>query len=47
MTDDLKAQFNAVRVEFLGDNRPSSTMIYVHALMDPPWLIEIDAIAAG
>ena len=47
MTDELKAAFNAIRVDFLGDHRPSSTMIYVPALMDPAWLIEIDAIAAG
>ncbi len=46
MTDELKAEFNAIRTEFLGGRRPSSTMIYVHALMDPRWLIEIDAIAA-
>lgn len=47
ITDTLRAEFNAIRIEFLGDNRPSSTMIYVHALMDPAWLIEIDAIAAA
>ncbi len=46
MTDELKAEFNAIRAEFLCGRRPSSTMIYVHALMDPSWLIEIDAIAA-
>nr|WP_321983980.1 RidA family protein [uncultured Lichenicoccus sp.] len=46
MTDLLKSAFNAVRVGFLGETRPASTMIVVHELMDPRWLIEIDAIAA-
>ncbi len=46
LADELKAEFMAVRIAFLGDNRPASTMIYVHALMEPDWLIEIDAIAA-
>ncbi|MEI9984714.1 MAG: RidA family protein [Aliidongia sp.] len=46
MTDELKAMFNKLRTDFLGDHRPASTMIVVHALMDPSWLIEIDAIAA-
>ncbi len=47
MTDEIKQRFNAVRVAFLGDHRPASTMITVHALMDPHWLVEIDAIAAA
>lgn len=46
MTEGLLAEFHSVRVGFLGSNRPASTMIFVHALMDPRWLVEIDAIAA-
>ena len=46
MTNALRAEFNAIRIAFMGSNRPASTMIYVHALMDPGWLVEIDAIAA-
>ena len=44
-TPEIKAEFNKARIAFLGDNRPASTMIGVHALMDPSWLVEIDAIA--
>lgn len=47
MTKELTTEFNALRIAFLGDNRPSSTMIFVHALMDPSWLIEIEAVAAS
>jgi enamine deaminase RidA (YjgF/YER057c/UK114 family) len=45
MTPDVKLAFNKLRTDFLGDNRPASTMIRVHSLMDPSWLLEIDAIA--
>ena len=45
LTPELKREFDVLRVAFLGDNRPSSTMIYVPGLMDPAWLVEIDAIA--
>ncbi|MDB5397950.1 MAG: RidA family protein [Rhodospirillales bacterium] len=45
MTPETKAAFNKLRTDFLGENRPASTMICVHALMDPAWLIEIDAVA--
>jgi 2-iminobutanoate/2-iminopropanoate deaminase len=44
-TPEAKAEFNKARIAFLGDNRPASTMIWVPRLMDPSWLIEIDAIA--
>jgi 2-iminobutanoate/2-iminopropanoate deaminase len=47
MTPDTRRAFNALRTDFLGDNRPASTMICVHALMDPAWLIEIDAVAVA
>jgi 2-iminobutanoate/2-iminopropanoate deaminase len=45
MTPDTRRAFNMLRTDFLGDNRPASTMICVHALMDPAWMIEIDAVA--
>jgi 2-iminobutanoate/2-iminopropanoate deaminase len=44
-TPEIKAEFNKGRIAFLGDNRPTSTMIWVPRLMDPSWLVEIDAIA--
>lgn len=37
--------FNEERVSFLGDHRPSSTFITVYKLMDPRWLVEINAVA--
>ncbi len=44
-TEDERRAFNALRVGFLGNNRPASTLIFVHRLMDPRWLVEIDAFA--
>ncbi|WP_421723879.1 RidA family protein [Bauldia sp.] len=38
---------NAVRARFLGDHRTASVAIAVPALIEPNWLIEIDAIAAA
>jgi len=46
-TEEERAAFNALRVEFLGENRPASTLIFVHRLMDRRWLVEIDAIAVA
>lgn len=34
------------RLKFLGSHRPTSTTIFVPALVDPAWLVEIEAIAA-
>jgi enamine deaminase RidA (YjgF/YER057c/UK114 family) len=45
MTPAFREGFNAHRLNLLGDNRPASTMIFVPALMDPSWLVEIDAVA--
>lgn len=47
MTEETTKRFNALRVAFLGDHRPASTMIMVHALMNPHWLVEIDAVAVA
>jgi 2-iminobutanoate/2-iminopropanoate deaminase len=37
---------SAVRNEFLGDHRPTSTLMVISGLANPDWLIEIDFIAA-
>ena len=44
-TEEERAAFNKLRIGFLGDNRPASTLLFVHRLMDPRWLVEIDAFA--
>lgn len=38
---------NAVRARFLGTHRTASVAVAVPALIEPAWLIEIDAIAAA
>jgi 2-iminobutanoate/2-iminopropanoate deaminase len=38
---------NKVRARFLGNHRTASVAIAVPALIEPNWLIEIDAIAAA
>ncbi|TCR69560.1 enamine deaminase RidA (YjgF/YER057c/UK114 family) [Rhizobium sp. BK376] len=45
MTEKLQVDFNLLRTDFLGDHRATSTFLYVHALADPRWLFEVDAIA--
>ena len=48
MTPELQADFNAIRTGFFGGHHlPTSTLLFVHALGDPRWLFEIDAIAAA
>lgn len=42
--DDLP-RLNPVRSKFLGDTRPSSTLIVVNALAHADWLIEVEAVA--
>ena len=39
------ADYNPVRSKYLGDARPASTLIVVHALARPEWLFEVDAVA--
>lgn len=46
-SEALRRDFNETRIAFLGDHRPASTMLFVKALMDPDWLIEIDAVAVA
>jgi 2-iminobutanoate/2-iminopropanoate deaminase len=39
------AELNCIRAPFLGDARPASTLVRISALMQPGWLIEVEAIA--
>jgi len=41
------AAAGAARARHFGDARPGSATIIVKALVDPGWLIEIEAVAAG
>ena len=36
----------AARLKHLGSHRPASTAVFVSALVDPAWFVEVDAIAA-
>lgn len=38
-------EYGPVRTRHLGDARPASTLIVVHALARPEWMVEIDAVA--
>jgi enamine deaminase RidA (YjgF/YER057c/UK114 family) len=35
----------AARIRHLGQHRPASTAVYVSALVEPEWYVEVDAIA--
>ncbi len=39
------AAVSAVRGRHLGEHRPTSTVVEVPALLDPAWLLEVQAIA--
>lgn len=39
--------YNAVRAEFLGENRPASTLLIVAGLVDPKFLVEVEMVAAS
>lgn len=39
--------YNAIRTEFLADNRPTSTLLIVAGLADPKFLVEVEMIAAS
>jgi 2-iminobutanoate/2-iminopropanoate deaminase len=41
------AAAGAARAKHFGDARPGSATIIVQALVNPAWLIEIEAVAAG
>ncbi|MDO6683383.1 MULTISPECIES: RidA family protein [unclassified Oceanobacter] len=48
LTDaSMYPEANAVRAKMLGTHRTASVSITVPALIEPTWLIEIDAIAAA
>lgn len=48
LTDaSMYSEANAVRAKFLNGHRTASVSITVPALIEPSWLIEIDAIAAA
>ena len=36
----------AARLKHLGSHRPASTAVFVAALVDPAWFVEVEAIAA-
>lgn len=38
--------FRRARIEVLGDVRPASTLVYVPQLVDPKYLVEVEAVAA-
>jgi len=38
--------YGEVRTRFLGAARPASTMVVVTRLVDPSWLVEVEAVAA-
>jgi len=35
----------AARLKYLGSHRPASTAVYVAALVDPAWHVEVEAVA--
>ena len=41
---DIQA-VRAARSHFMGDHRPTSTAVFVPQLVDPAWLVEVEAIA--
>lgn len=36
----------AARLKHLGSHRPTSTAVFVSRLVDPAWLVEVEAVAA-
>lgn len=36
----------AARLKYLGSHRPTSTAVFVSALVDPGWFVEVEAVAA-
>lgn len=43
--DQDQAAMNEVRMGYLGDARPASTLLVVHALANPGWRVEVEALA--
>jgi enamine deaminase RidA (YjgF/YER057c/UK114 family) len=44
---EQRALHGQIRREYFGDATPASTAVVVRALLDPAWLLEVEAIAAG
>jgi 2-iminobutanoate/2-iminopropanoate deaminase len=42
---DMQA-VRAARAKFVGSHRPASTAIFVSQLVDPAWLVEVEAVVA-
>lgn len=36
----------AARLKYLGSHRPASTAVFVSALVEPGWFVEVEAVAA-
>jgi enamine deaminase RidA (YjgF/YER057c/UK114 family) len=46
VTDETQlAALGPVRLKYLGDARPASTLVVVKALARPEWLFEVEAVA--
>lgn len=43
--EDRNAHFE-VRNRFLGEHKPTSTLLYVHALAQPEFVVEVEVVAA-
>lgn len=39
--------YNTIRNEYLGENRPASTLLIVAGLADPRFLVEVEMVAAS
>ena len=46
IADQNGQDVRTARLKHLGSHRPASTAIYVSQLVDPKWLVEVDAVAA-
>jgi len=40
------AAYNAVRLKFLGEHKPASTLLYISGLASPEFLVEVEITAA-
>jgi enamine deaminase RidA (YjgF/YER057c/UK114 family) len=40
------AAYNAVRLKYLGDHKPASTLLYIGGLANPDFLVEVEVTAA-
>ena len=48
LTDpDNLSIYNEIRADFLGESRPTSTLLIVSGLADPNFLVEVEMIAAS